>query len=132
MNLPPRTGYTLTPRIAIPNPVPVQNRTPNYVTMVLTECIVLRDIPNNICTMKCLKHFYLGYCKRVKELPEELGHLEGLEELDIRGTCINHLPRSVLLLKKGLRIVGSMELLELYKSLLEITTDFGTHGYIDL
>ncbi|KAJ9551691.1 hypothetical protein OSB04_015736 [Centaurea solstitialis] len=100
--------------------------------LVLTECIVLRDIPNNICTMKCLKHFYLGYCKRVTELPEELGHLECLEELDIRGTCINHLPQSVLLLKKGLRIVGSMELLELYKSLPEITTDFGTHGYIDL
>lgn len=61
--------------------------------------------------MKFLSYFYLPFCSQVQKLPEELGSLQCLEELDINCTGINHLPRSIFLLKY-LRIVGSESLLQ--------------------
>nr|GEU56586.1 Toll/interleukin-1 receptor (TIR) domain-containing protein [Tanacetum cinerariifolium] len=57
------------------------------------EKMFLRDIPNSICEMKCLKSIFL-YCIQVSELPEKIGWLECLKELDITGTAICHLPQS--------------------------------------
>ena len=56
--------------------------------------------------MKCLRYIHLPYCIQVAELPEEIGRLECLKELDITGTGISHLPESIFRVK-GLRIVGS-------------------------
>ncbi|KAJ9551400.1 hypothetical protein OSB04_015445 [Centaurea solstitialis] len=70
------------------------------VTLRLRGCIVLRDIPISIGRMKSLRSFSLYGCNRVEELPEELGHLECLGYLDIRDTCINNLPQSILLLEE--------------------------------
>lgn len=47
----------------------------------------------------------------VEKLPDELGGLECLKELDVKGTSICHLPQSILLLK-GLHISGLGQLLE--------------------
>ncbi|KAL4579996.1 hypothetical protein LXL04_016168 [Taraxacum kok-saghyz] len=79
--------------------------------LILMDCMLLQDIPNSICKLKFLKLFYLCYCIRVEKLPDEIGGLECLKELDIEGTCISHLPHSILLLK-GLRIIGSKGLLQ--------------------
>ncbi|KAJ9551761.1 hypothetical protein OSB04_015806 [Centaurea solstitialis] len=73
--------------------------------LILSECTVLRDIPNCICKMKRLRYFHLGGCVAVEKLPEELGRLECLKVLNIQGTNIRHLPQSIFELK-GLRIVG--------------------------
>nr|KAJ0214498.1 hypothetical protein LSAT_V11C400215540 [Lactuca sativa] len=72
---------------------------------------MLQNIPNSICEMKCLKHIHLRYCIQVEILPEGLGSLECLEELDIEGTSISHLPQSILLLE-DLYIIGSRGLVQ--------------------
>nr|GEW01772.1 Toll/interleukin-1 receptor (TIR) domain-containing protein [Tanacetum cinerariifolium] len=46
-----------------------------------------------------------------KELPDEIGHLESLKELDITGANICHLPQSIFRIN-GLRIVGDRWLFE--------------------
>ncbi|KAJ9551385.1 hypothetical protein OSB04_015430 [Centaurea solstitialis] len=79
--------------------------------LILSECIYLRDIPNGICKMKRLKYFHLLHCFQVEKLPEEFGCLKCLKVLNIEGTGISHLPRSIFSLK-GLRIVGFRWLLE--------------------
>ncbi|KAL7582312.1 hypothetical protein Lser_V15G45026 [Lactuca serriola] len=79
--------------------------------LILMDCMLLQDIPHSIGKMKHLKLFYLCYCIRLETLPEELGGLECLKELDIEGTCISHLPHSILSLK-GLHIIGSGGLLQ--------------------
>ncbi|KAL7607352.1 hypothetical protein Lser_V15G19712 [Lactuca serriola] len=79
--------------------------------LIIINCKLLQNIPISICRMKCLKDFHLRYCIGIEKLPEELGSLDCLKELDIEGTIISHLPQSILLLK-GLRIIGSRELLQ--------------------
>ncbi|XP_023767545.1 disease resistance protein RPV1 [Lactuca sativa] len=65
----------------------------------LSYCKFLQDIPDSICQMKCLTYLWLCYSPQLKKLPEELGTLEWLKYLDLRGTCISHLPQSILLWK---------------------------------
>ncbi|KAJ9552222.1 hypothetical protein OSB04_016267 [Centaurea solstitialis] len=79
--------------------------------LTISKCIDLRDIPNSVCKMKRLEHFNLLYCVLVEKLPEEIGRLECLKVLNIVGTGIRHLPRSIFSLK-GVRIVGFKWLLE--------------------
>ncbi|KAL4582590.1 hypothetical protein LXL04_007144 [Taraxacum kok-saghyz] len=79
--------------------------------LIIIDCKLLQNIPVSIYQMKCLKDFHLRNCIRIEKLPEELGSLECLKELDIEGTSISHLPRSILLLK-GLCIIGSRVLLQ--------------------
>ncbi|CAI9279243.1 unnamed protein product [Lactuca saligna] len=79
--------------------------------LILTKCISLEHIPNSICKMKRLRYLDLPFCNQVEKLPEELGSLECLEELNIKCTGITRLPHSISSLK-GLRIVGSISLLE--------------------
>ncbi|XP_076925989.1 TMV resistance protein N-like [Bidens hawaiensis] len=63
----------------------------------------------------------LGFCDKIKKLPEEFGSLECLKVLDIDGTGIGCLPQSIYQLK-GLRIYGSREQLELngFSSMTEL------------
>ncbi|GJU22981.1 Toll/interleukin-1 receptor domain-containing protein [Tanacetum coccineum] len=86
--------------------------------LILTDCKLLQDIPNSICKMKCINSFDLRGCIRVVELPEEIGCLEGLKELNIKGTGITRLPQSIFKLR-GLRIVGSIRLLDTHGLLLK-------------
>ncbi|KAI3827249.1 hypothetical protein L1987_01321 [Smallanthus sonchifolius] len=88
----------------------------------LSDCISLRDIPNSICNVKCLKYLHLPCCILLEKLPEELGYLECLRELNIEGTGIKYLPRSIFQLK-DLCIVWSRGRLKSYgfTSLTEIS-----------
>ncbi|KAJ9552042.1 hypothetical protein OSB04_016087 [Centaurea solstitialis] len=52
--------------------------------LILSECTVLRDIPNSICKMIRLERFHLRNCVAVEKLPEELGRLECLKELNVQ------------------------------------------------
>ncbi|GJW06809.1 Toll/interleukin-1 receptor domain-containing protein [Tanacetum coccineum] len=77
-------------------------------TLILMECILLRDIPNSICNISSLKHLRLRFCIGIDTLPEDIGRLECLRELNISRTGISYLPRSIFQLK-GLCIVTSSE-----------------------
>nr|GEU43538.1 hypothetical protein [Tanacetum cinerariifolium] len=72
----------------------------------------LKDISNGICEMKHLKQLCFWYCDKLEKLPDEIGCLECLEELDFTGTYLHHLPYSIFQLK-GLRIIGPKQTLEL-------------------
>ncbi|KAI3498356.1 hypothetical protein L1887_34129 [Cichorium endivia] len=89
--------------------------------LILTKCVSLGDIPNSICKMKRLRKLHLPFCSEVQKLPEELEGLECLEELNIKFTGISHLPQSISSLK-GLRIVGSVAVLQSCASATEIET----------
>ncbi|PWA66141.1 toll/interleukin-1 receptor (TIR) domain-containing protein [Artemisia annua] len=84
--------------------------TPNLETLRVRDCKNLVDlqIPAECPKLVTLN---LGNCIQVAELPEEIGRLECLKEVDITGTGISHLPESIFRMK-GLRIFGSRELLE--------------------
>nr|GEW44323.1 30S ribosomal protein S10, chloroplastic [Tanacetum cinerariifolium] len=68
-------------------------------------------IANGICMLKHLKYLNLFDCALLEKLPEDLGRLECLEQLDITYTRISHLPQSILRLKR-LSIATSSELLQ--------------------
>lgn len=84
--------------------------TPNLETLRVTDCANLVELQ---IPAECPKlvNLDLSNCHQVAELPEEIGRLECLKELDITGTGISHLPQSIFRVK-GLRIVGSRWLLE--------------------
>ncbi|PWA88785.1 disease resistance protein (TIR-NBS-LRR class) [Artemisia annua] len=80
--------------------------------LILRWCYFSGGFPKSIFELiKRLKYFHLLDCT-LDDLPEELGHLKSLEELDITGTDISHLPQSIFQLK-GLRIIGFKRTLEL-------------------
>ncbi|PWA52817.1 disease resistance protein (TIR-NBS-LRR class) [Artemisia annua] len=72
--------------------------------LILSECTQVRDIPDSICMLKHLKSLNLSNCILLAKLPEGLGCLD-LEVLNVKGTGIKHLPRSIYLLK-DLKIYG--------------------------
>ncbi|CAI9284457.1 unnamed protein product [Lactuca saligna] len=80
-------------------------------SLELCDCSLLERLPEDIGRLECLKHLSLCYCIQLLNLPEELVRLECLKMLDLTHTFICHLPQSIFLLK-GLRIVGSRELLQ--------------------
>ncbi|GKC85128.1 Toll/interleukin-1 receptor domain-containing protein [Tanacetum coccineum] len=84
--------------------------TPNLQTVSLKDC---RDFVKLQIPAECPKlvTLVLSNCIQVAELPEGIGRLECLKELDITGTGIRNLPESIFRLK-GLRIVGSRRILE--------------------
>ncbi|PWA62790.1 disease resistance protein (TIR-NBS-LRR class) [Artemisia annua] len=79
--------------------------------LILRCCQFSGGFSYSIFELKSLIYLHLLNCT-LDDLPEELGHLKCLEELDITGTNISHLPHSIFQLK-GLRIVGFKRTLEL-------------------
>ena len=63
------------------------------------DCKNLSSFPNAYCSLMSLKILTLSGCSKIDELPENLGNLEGLEELDVSGTTIKALPTFIKLLK---------------------------------
>ncbi|GKC47534.1 disease resistance TIR-NBS-LRR class family protein, partial [Tanacetum coccineum] len=63
----------------------------------------------------------LSGCALLEKLPEDLGRLGCLKELDILDTGISYLPQSIFGLK-GLHVAASLELLKLYEFPSEIKT----------
>nr|XP_023929461.1 TMV resistance protein N-like [Quercus suber] len=75
----------------------------------LRECKNLSSLSNGCCCLKSLKILTLSSCSKLDTIPENLGNIEGLEELDLSGTAITGLPLSVVHLKnlKTLSLRGS-------------------------
>ncbi|CAI9270688.1 unnamed protein product [Lactuca saligna] len=65
----------------------------------------IRDVTSSICKLKHLKNLDLHNCDQLERLLEKLGDIKCLEQLDVEGAGISHLPQSISLLN-GLKIVG--------------------------
>ena len=65
----------------------------------LRDCKNLSSLPNVCCYLMSLKILTLSGCSKINELPENLGNIKGLEELDASETAITELPSSFVLLK---------------------------------
>ncbi|MFS7950763.1 putative leucine-rich repeat domain superfamily [Helianthus anomalus] len=72
-----------------------------------------------MCKLKHLKVLDLSECYRLEKLPEDLGELECLEELNLSLTSISHLPHSISSLKhlKVLDLYGCCKLKKLPENL---------------
>ncbi|KAK9995183.1 hypothetical protein SO802_024886 [Lithocarpus litseifolius] len=78
----------------------------------IKDCKNLSSLPIAICSLMSLKTLNLSGCSKLDELPENLGKIEGLEELDLSGTAITGLPSSIIHLKnlKVLSLFGCIGL----------------------
>ncbi|XP_030932944.1 disease resistance protein RPP2B-like isoform X2 [Quercus lobata] len=78
----------------------------------LRDCKNLSSLSNACCCLMSLKILTLSGCSKLDELPENLGNIEGLEELDVSGTAITRLPLSIVHLKnlKVLSLYGCVGL----------------------
>ena len=74
----------------------------------LRNCKNLFSLSDAYCCLISLKILILSGCSNLKELPENLGNIEGLEELDVSGTAIIRLPSSIVQLK-NLRLLSLRE-----------------------
>ncbi|XP_065628309.1 disease resistance protein RUN1-like [Quercus suber] len=100
-------------------PLSVEHLT-GLIKLDLRDCKNLSSFPNACYSSMSLKILTLSGCSKLDELPENLGNLKGLEELDLSGSAIKVLPTSIKLLKnlkklslcgcKGLSLKSSNEL----------------------
>ena len=58
-------------------------------------------LPSIIFNLKLLKDVNILGCSKLKRLPENVGNIESVEELDVSGTAIRKVPSSIDLLKKS-------------------------------
>ncbi|KAJ4717150.1 putative Disease resistance protein [Melia azedarach] len=73
---------------------------PELVLLSLKDCKKLKSLPSAIINgLKFLETLDLSGCSGLQNVPENLGEIESLEELDISGTAIRQPPSSVFLLK---------------------------------
>ncbi|XP_055828728.1 TMV resistance protein N-like isoform X2 [Solanum dulcamara] len=57
-------------------------------------------LPSSICKLKGLVKLIVSFCSKLESLPEEIGDLENLEELQARDTLISRPPSSIVCLNK--------------------------------
>ncbi|KAL6222624.1 hypothetical protein ACLB2K_006016 [Fragaria x ananassa] len=69
------------------------------ILLSLKGCKNLQKLPLSICSMTSLKFLYLSSCSSIQTLPEDIGHMEYLEELDMCETAIREVPESISSLK---------------------------------
>ncbi|KAK9985108.1 hypothetical protein SO802_034633 [Lithocarpus litseifolius] len=65
----------------------------------IKDCKNPSSLPVAICSLMSLKTLNLSGCSKLDELPENLGKIEGLEELNVSWTAIKGLPSSLVHLK---------------------------------
>ncbi|KAM7460213.1 hypothetical protein LguiB_036407 [Lonicera macranthoides] len=68
---------------------------PNLVSIGLTKCQNLANLPSTFCKLKRLKKLAIYNCLKFDKLPEDLGYLESLEELHLLTTAIKEVPSSI-------------------------------------
>ncbi|XP_021979451.1 disease resistance protein RPV1 [Helianthus annuus] len=68
------------------------------VMLSFNRCDKLKSLPGSICSLHYLRVLSLLDCG-IEELPEDIGQLECLEELDLTYSKIKHLPDSICKLK---------------------------------
>ncbi|XP_024161541.1 disease resistance protein RUN1 isoform X1 [Rosa chinensis] len=69
------------------------------VSMSLRDCKHLVCLPSSVGGLKSLKYLNLSGCLKLDKLPEELGHIAHLEEVDASETSIRELPCSIGMLE---------------------------------
>ncbi|KAM0048277.1 putative leucine-rich repeat domain superfamily [Helianthus debilis subsp. tardiflorus] len=69
------------------------------VSLNLYNCSNLKSLPRSICSLQHLRTLNL-HGTSIKELPEGMGQLECLENLDLSETHVKHLPGSICMLKR--------------------------------
>lgn len=69
------------------------------ISLDLRDCKSLICLPSVICGLKSLQNLNMSGCSLLGNLPENLGEIECLEELDLSGTAIGEPPSSVALMK---------------------------------
>ncbi|KAL4580111.1 hypothetical protein LXL04_016291 [Taraxacum kok-saghyz] len=82
----------------------------NLKSLCLNGCSHFEELPEDIGSLEYLEKLSLRGCRLLQYIPNSICKMKGLKELDIEGTCISHLPQSILLFK-GLHIFGSIKLL---------------------
>jgi Leucine-rich repeat (LRR) protein len=65
----------------------------------MNSCKNLESISSSISGLKSLKRLDVSDCSELKNIPENLGEVESLEEFDASGTSIRQPPASFFLLK---------------------------------
>ncbi|KAL6284117.1 hypothetical protein ACE6H2_015046 [Prunus campanulata] len=84
-------------------PLSIEHLT-GLILLNLRESKNLSSVPSIICSLASLEYLYLSGCSRIDQLPENIGNLELLKELDACQTAITRLPLSILLLKNLQRL----------------------------
>ena len=79
-------------------PLSVEHLT-GLIELDLRDCKNLSSLTNACCCLMSLKILTLSGCSKLDELPENLGNIKGLEELDVSGIAIIGLPLSIVHLK---------------------------------
>ena len=79
--------------------MPDLSRAPKLKQLILQRCIRLSKIHASLENLKCLIRLDLNGCKCLRSLPENLGNIKDLEELDVSKTAISELPSWFVLLK---------------------------------
>ncbi|XP_050365666.1 LOW QUALITY PROTEIN: disease resistance protein RPV1-like [Argentina anserina] len=70
------------------------------VLLNLSGCRNLHELPSILCSsLTSMKFLYLSLCSSMENLPDNIGCLEYLEELDACYTAIKKVPKSICLLK---------------------------------
>ncbi|XP_050245473.1 TMV resistance protein N-like [Quercus robur] len=75
-------------------------------SLTLVDCEDLVCLPSTICSLSLLRRLNLCGCSNFDNLPENLGNLKGLHDLDLSGTAIKELPSSI----EGLTTLDSLTL----------------------
>ncbi|KAL3355269.1 hypothetical protein AABB24_019372 [Solanum stoloniferum] len=73
---------------------------PHLIELHLNGMTNLVSLPSSICKSKGLVKLSMKRCSKLDSLPEEIGDLENLEELDARDTLISRPPSSIVRLNK--------------------------------
>ena len=99
-------------------------------SLTLVGCKNLVCLPNTICCLKSLESLDLSQSSNFENLPENLRNVEGLKNLNLRGTAIKELPSSIecLMHLTTLTLFPSNKL----ESLPNTTCGFKFHGALNL
>ncbi|CAH1435643.1 unnamed protein product [Lactuca virosa] len=89
------------------------------VSLDLRFCNKLKSLPQSMYSLRCLKRLDIQNTV-IEELSEDLGYLEALEILILKGTRVKHLPDSICKLKHLKTL-----LLEDCKALMKLPEDLG-------
>ncbi|XP_040995190.1 TMV resistance protein N-like [Juglans microcarpa x Juglans regia] len=79
--------------------MPNFNKIPNLEKLILQECTSLPSVHQSIGVLRRLIVLNLRGCKSFANLPENIGSMECLKELDASETAITRIPSSISLLK---------------------------------
>ncbi|XP_062019134.1 disease resistance protein RUN1-like isoform X2 [Rosa rugosa] len=79
-------------------PVSIEHLT-GLTLLDMAHCKNILRIPSVISSLPRLKTIILSGCSNLIEIPENIGNVECLEELDISGTAIRQMPSSIVYLR---------------------------------